>query len=505
LARATARSAEIGVRLALGAGRSRLIRQLLTESLVLAALGTLAAIPLAGWGTRALIGLASQESWRLPVRYGWHAFEFTLAIAAAAVCLFGLIPALAATRLDVHSALQAGRGAVAGTRARLGRALIAAQIAIALVMLSCASLFMQSLWNLRHQDFGFDAAHVISADLPLEFTRGMRERHTALRGPLFDAANAIPGVRSAAVSGFGILGAMQHTVNASTPDRPAGKDDFVRAVHVSDRYFETLGLPIVVGRGTGSDDLANSPPVAVVSQTAARLLFGGANPVGRYISESSPYNAKSARLVVGVAQDVPFASARDPFGAIIYIPLAQGPVPITAVLVRPAGDPRTIAGSLRSTIARIDQNLRVGEIRPLQQILESGLGTDRTLAILSASLGALALGLTSIGVYGVIAYAVRRRTREIGLRIALGAARPDVTRLLLAGVLRLLVAGLAVGAIGAWFTMRAMRSSLFGIAASDLTIPIAAAVLLTAVALLAAWLPARRAARLDPMNALRQE
>jgi hypothetical protein len=138
-------------------------------------------------------------------------------MAAVAACLFGLIPALAATRLDVHSALQAGRAAVTGTRARIGRALIAAQIAIALVMLSCALLFTQSLWNLRHQDFGFDAAHVIAADIPLEFTRGMRERHTALRGPLFDAANALPGVRSAATSGFGILGSMQHTVNASTP------------------------------------------------------------------------------------------------------------------------------------------------------------------------------------------------------------------------------------------------------------------------------------------------
>jgi putative ABC transport system permease protein len=168
--------------------------------------------------------------------------------------------------------------------------------------------------------------------------------------------------------------------------------------------------------------------------------------------------------VVGVAQDVRFASARDPFGAVIYVPLAHDPVPVTAVLVRPAGDPRAIAGSLRAAIARVDPNLRVGEIRPLEQILEAGLGTDRTLAMLSASFGALALGLTSIGVYGVIAYAVRRRTREIGVRIALGAARPEVTRLLLAGVLHLLAVGIATGAIGAWFAMRAMRSSLFGIA-----------------------------------------
>jgi predicted permease len=374
-----------------------------------------------------------------------------------------------------------------------------------LVLLSGASLFAQSLWNLRHQDFGFDAARVIAADLPLEFTRAMMKRHTELRGPLFDAANALPGVRSAAVSGFGMLGSMQHTVTASTPERPMAKDDFVRSVHVSDRYFETLGIQLLAGRGITAEDRETSQPVVVLSQTAAKLLFGGADPVGRYLSSERQYNPKKTRLVIGVAKDVRFAGARDPFGAILYLPMTQDPAPVTAVLLRPSGDGAAAARSLRAAIARVDPNLRVGEIRPLQQTLETGLGTERSLAIISAAFAALALGLTSIGIYGVIAYAVRRRTREIGVRIALGSARPEVTRLLLAGVLRLLAAGLALGALGAFFAIRALRGALFAIAPSDIAMPLLSATLLAVVALLAGWLPARRAARLDPMDALRQE
>jgi len=283
------------------------------------------------------------------------------------------------------------------------------------------------------------------------------------------------------------------------------KDDFVRMIHVSERYFETLGIPILAGRGIMAEDRETSQRVVVLSQTAAQVLFGGADAVGRYVSGDRQYSAKSARLVVGVAQDVRFASARDPFGALLYVPMTQEPAPVTALLVRPAGDGRAVADSLRAAISRVDPNLRVGEVRSLQQALEAGMGTEWSLAVLSGSFAALALVLTSIGVYGVIAYAVRRRTREIGVRIALGAARPEVTRLLLAGVLRLLAVGVAIGGVGAFFALRALRGTLFGIAPSDVTMPVVAGLLLAAVALVAGWIPARRAGRLDPMDALRQE
>jgi predicted permease len=329
----------------------------------------------------------------------------------------------------------------------------------------------------------------------------MMKRHRALSGPLYEAANALPGVRSAAVSAFGVLGSMQHTVTASTPERPMAQDDFVRMVHVSPRYFETLGTRLVAGRGIEPQDRENAPKVVVLSQTAARTLFGGADPVGRYVSMDRQYNAQKTRLVIGVAQDVRFGSAREPFGALLYVPLAQEPAPVTAVVLRTAGPLQ----GLRGPLAAIDPSVRVGDVRPLLERIDTGLATDRTLAILSACFGVLALALTSVGVYGVIAYAVRRRTREIGVRMALGAARGEVTRLMLAGVARLLAMGLALGAVGAYLAMRAMRGTLFGIADWDVTMPLIAAVVLVTVALLAGWLPARRAGRLDPMEALRQE
>ncbi|MBS1855448.1 MAG: ABC transporter permease, partial [Acidobacteria bacterium] len=504
-ARAGARAAELGVRIALGAGRRRLVRQLLTESLVLGILGAAAAVPAAMWGTRALIALASGGAWQLPVAFGWNLLAAAAGIALLATCLFGLAPALMATRIDVRSALEAGRSPMTGARARLGRALIAAQVAISLTMLSGASLLAQSLWNLRHQDFGFDAEHVVAADLPVEFVPAMLRRATALRGPLFDAANALPGVRSAAVSSFGMLGSITYSTWAAAPGHPMAKGDFIRLVCVSARYFETLGIPILEGRGIAAEDRGTSPKVVVLSQTAARTMFGGENPVGRHISMDREYNAAKAILVIGVAHDVRYASARDPFGIVLYVPLEQNPAPVTAILIRPAGDPRAAERSLRAAIARVDPDLRVGQIRPLADTLESGLASERTLAVLSGGFGLLALTLTCVGVYGVIAYAVRRRTREIGVRIALGAGRGDVTAMLLAGVLRLLATGLVPGAVGAYFAVRALRGTLFGIAAWDLTMPAASAAVLAGAALAAAWLPARRAALLDPMDALRRE
>jgi predicted permease len=463
-------------------------------------------MPLARAGNRALVALASGGAWRLPVNFGWAALLFTLAVAGAAICLFGLAPALAATRLDVNAALQAARPAASGgSRTRMAQSLVVAQIAIALVMLSGASLFARSLWNLRHQNFGFEAARVVAADLPLEFTAGMRRRHTALAGPLEDAAVRIPGVRSAAVSSFGLLGSMQHTVTASTPDRPMAKSDLIRRVHVSVRYFETLGIPILAGRGVTAEDREHSPPVVVLSQTAARTLFLGTDPVGHYLSDGREYNAKNVKLVIGVAQDVRFAGPRDPFGAVEYVPLAQEPAPVTAILIRPAGEPRSMTGALRAAIRAVAGDLRIGEIRPLDEILDAGLGTERTLATLSASFGLLALILTCVGVHGVIAYSVRRRTREIGVRIALGADRASVTAMLLGGVGRLLGLGLLLGGCGTFAAVGVLRGTLFGIDARDYSMPLLAALILSSVAMLSGWLPARRGARLDPMDALRHE
>jgi putative ABC transport system permease protein len=508
LGRATARTQEIGVRLALGAGRARIARQLLTESVVLSALGTAAALLLATSGARWLVAWASAAGgWGLSLALEWRHLAFTAAIAVAATCLFALVPAWAATRIDVQSALQSAHLGCRGGRFRnrLGRCLIVAQLSVSLTLLSAAALLVHSLWNLRHQDFGFDAERVVMAEVPLEFTNAMIRRNTALRQPLFDRMNAIPGVRSAAVDAFGPLGSVQYTCFLSTPERPAQPGDFTRRVHISPRYFETIGTPILAGRGITEADRANSPKVVVLSQTAARTVFGRANPLGRFVSADRTFESKDALQVVGVAHDVRFFNPRDPFGFVLYVPLAQAPAPITAVLLRAASDPARLAPTVRSAFHEVDPTLLVGAIRPLAASVEGQIGNERLLALLATCFGLLALALTAVGVYGVIAYSVQRRTREVGIRLALGAGRAAVSRMIMGDVALLALAGTLLGAAGAITATRALRSTLFAFGPADYSLLLAAAAVLLLISTAAGYLPARRAARLDPMRALRQQ
>jgi predicted permease len=507
LGRATERTQEIGVRLALGAGRSRITRQLLTESLLLSALGTAFALVFATAGARWLVTWASATAdWRLSLAFEWRHLAFTAAIAVAATCLFALAPAWAATRIDVHSALQSTRGHSGGSiHNRLGRCLIVAQLAVSLTLLSVAALLAHSLWNLRRQDFGFDANHVLTVEVPLEFTKTMIRRNTALRQPLYDRMNAISGVRSAAVDAFGVMDGTVFTCWLSTPERPSQPGDYTRRVHVSPRYFETIGTPILAGRGITESDRSDAPKVVVINQTAARSLFGRANPIGRFLSTGKTFESKDALQVVGVAQNVRFFNPRDPYGFVLYVPLAQAPAPVTAVLLRAVSDPAHLAATVRAAFREVDPAVFVGAIHPLADRVEAQLSTEKLLALLSACFGVLALALTAVGVYGVIAYAVQRRTREIGIRLALGAERAAVSRMMMRDVALLAVAGTLLGAGGAIAATRALRSMLFAFAPADYGLLLAAAALLFLIAAGAGYLPARRAARLDPMNALRQQ
>jgi predicted permease len=505
LGRAAARSQEIGVRLALGAGRARIARQLLTESLLLSVLGTGAALVLAERGASWLVAWGSAAGdWRLSLGLEWRHLAFTAAIAVAATCLFALAPAWTATRLDLHSALQ-GSYSAGRFRNRLGRFLIVAQLAVSLTLLSAAALLAHSLWTLRHQDFGFDAGHVLMADIPLEFTKAMMRRNTAIRQPLYDRMNTLPGVRSAAVDAFGVMGSLVHTCFLSTPERPCQPGESTRLVHISERYFETIGTPILAGRGITEADRADSPKVVVLSRNAAHTLFGNANPLGRFISSDKRFESKDALQVVGVAGDVRFSNPRDPFGFVLYVPLTQDPAPVTAVLLRAASDPARLAPTVRAVFHEVDPALFVGAIHPLAESVESQLSNDKLLALLSTCFGLLSLALTAVGVYGVIAYATQRRTQEIGIRLALGAERAAVSRMMMGEVARLAFAGTMLGAAGAVAATRALRSMLFAFAPGDYALLVAAAALLLLIAAAAGYLPARRAARLDPMNALRQQ
>lgn len=507
LGRATARTHEIGVRLALGAGRGRLIRQLLTESVLLSVFGSAAALALAHWGAQALVVLAAEgQNWQVTLDAGWRVLAFTAAVTVAATCLFGVAPALAATRVDLHAALQGSRRGQTGGRQRqvLGRVLVVAQVSLALMLLSGAALLVGSLWNLRHQDFGFQDDHVLMAQLPWEFNPRMMARYAALSEPLYDRINRLPGVRSAAFSGFGPMGGDQHTGPLSSPERPSRKSDNNRIVHVSGRYFETMGIRIVAGRGIGEGDRADAPKALVLSETAARQIFGGANPVGRLVTQATRFDAQNAWQVVGVAADVRFANPGEPFGFLIYVPMAQAPAPITAVILRTGGDPALATGNLRAALHELDPEMAVGAIRPLSDTIDTQLGHERLLAMLATCFGLLALTLTSVGVYGVISYAVERRTQEIGIRVALGASRDQVTGVLMKEVGLLVAISAALGGAGAVAVTRGMRTMLFGFGAHDFGLVLAAALLPIGIASLAGFLPARRAARLDPMAALRE-
>jgi predicted permease len=507
LGRAAARTHEIGVRLALGAGRARLVRQLLTESLLLAAAGSLLALAVAWRASQALLVMASgAEQFQLSLDWGWRATAFTAAIAVAATVLFGAAPALIATRIEVNAALQGARRGVAGSPSRhlAGRALIAAQISVSLLLLTGAALLVQSLWNLRHQDFGFQAGRVLTVNLPIEFNKTMMERNKRVLPLLYDRLNALPGVRAAALSAFGPMAGIQHTVTISLPERPYRDTDYTRFVHITPQYFEAMGVRIVAGRGITADDRAGAPKVAVLSQTAARTLFGDGDPLGRIISGGRTFDARGSLRVVGVAHDVRFLP-RDPYGALVYVPFTQEPAPATEALLETAGDPTALAGAVRAAIRDIDPSLPVGEIRSLADQVDQNLSHEKMMAALSACFGLVALALTCIGVYGVVSYAVKGRAHEIGVRIALGARRRQVALALVKGIAWPAGASLLAGGAACIALRPAIRSQLFGIAPHDLSMLAASAALIVCIAGLAAYLPARRAAQLDPMQALREE
>jgi hypothetical protein len=318
----------------------------------------------------------------------------------------------------------------------------------------------------------------------------MMKQRAALRQPLYERMNALPNVRSAAVSAFGLMGSIEHTCFLSTTGRPAQPGDYARRVHISERYFETIGTPILAGRGIMESDRANSPNVVVLSQTAARAVFGGANPVGRLVSTGKTFESKDALKVVGVAQDVRFANPREPFGFVLYVPLTQDPAPVTAVLVRTASDPVRVASAVRGAFREVDPTLLVGAIQPLGASVEAQLSNEKLLA------------LTAVGVYGVIAYSVQRRTQEIGMSGAWRRTRRGVAHDY--GMSDCWFSRVLWWAARAFGATRALRSVLFGFDAGDYSLLLAAAGVLFLIAGAAGYLPARRAARLDPMSALRQ-
>jgi predicted permease len=512
LARASVRAREVAVRLAIGASRGRLVRQLLAESLLLALLGAALGAMLAQVLSRGLIAFISTGGNPVFVGLGVDArvLGFTTGLAVITCLLFGLAPALRATHLSPVNAMRAGgRGTTAG-RERFGlrRALVATQVALSLVLLVGALLFVRSLRNLVTTHAGFQAEGVLEVNLDLSRPAYSKERLRVVNRELLDRLSSRPGVVSVAQVWFTPISGSGWNNNIGVDGAPAeasGKESFFNSIGPG--YFRTMGTALIAGRDFNDRDTLTSPAVAIVNQTFASKFFGGANPVGRtFRREAEAGKQEPFYQIVGLVENTKYYELREEFLPVGYFPLAQDAdtrAESTFVL-RTRGSVGELMKHVKSAVAEVSPVINI-ELRSMSRQLEESLLRERLMATLSGGFGLLAGLLATLGLYGVIAYMVARRRNEIGVRIALGADRGKVIRLVLREASLLLVVGLSAGAALALWAGRAAATLLFGLKPHDPVTMLAAMAVLVLVALASAYGPARRAADLEPMVALRDE
>jgi predicted permease len=510
LARSTARQREMAVRLALGASRMRLVRQFITESVLMSLIGGGLGLLFAYWGAGILIALVSRGPTSPPLDTdpNLRVFVFTLTVSLLAGITFGLVPALRATQGELAPALKEDARTVTAGRSkqRLGKALVGAQVALSLLLLIGAGLFVRSLQKLKSLDPGFNRENVLLLRIDARATGYKDVRLTNLYTQLLERVAAVQGVRSASLSFMGLFGGgswgNKISVQGYTPTPNETLHTFANAVGPT--YFETMGMSLRLGRAFTPHDNENAPKVAVVNESMARRYFGSENAIGRRFGLGGPENSGKIEIV-GVVRDAKYTSLREAPRAMTYVPFLQYPAPLTGLEVRTAGIPSALAGSIRQAIQAVDKNLPVLEVTTLADQVDSSLIQERLFAKLSSAFSLLALALSCVGLYGLMAYSVTRRTGEIGLRMALGAERRDVLWLILREVLVLVLIGVAMGIPAALAGTQLISSFLFGLTPSDPGTIAVAALLMVAVAALAGYLPARRASRVDPMVALRHE
>jgi macrolide transport system ATP-binding/permease protein len=508
LSRAATRQAEVSLRQALGASRARLLRQLLTESLLLALLGGIVGVLLAQWGVSLLVARVAATS-PLDVKPDASVLLFSVGISLVAGVLFGIAPALRATRTDLTSALK--EKATQGRRGyfNLGSVLVVAQVAVSLVLLVGAGLFARSLVNLQKEDLGFNRDNVLLASIDSRLAGYKPAELNTLYRQLYDRLSALPNVRSVSMASYSPLSGSNSSsslvVRGYTPQK--GEDIDVTHLQIGPRYAETLGIPLLLGREFNLQDTAASTKVAVVNQSFVDAYLAGQNPIGRRITFDGDSD-KDDLEIVGVIGDIKAASAREKADRAVYQPIFQVQDQQTynnTLELRTAGDPQGIAGEVRAAITQVDDKLPIISLTSLRVQTEESLSEERLLAQLVSFFGLLGLALSCVGLYGIMAHAVVRRTNEIGIRMALGAERRDIVWMVLKESLMLVGAGLLIGVPAAWAGSHLIASQLFGLNPSDpMTLGISA-VLLTFVAALAGYIPARKASRVNPLVALRYE
>lgn len=510
LARASAREKEISIRVALGAGRGRVAQQVLTECLLLSFVGALFALAVAVYGRQALVVMASDPA--NPIRgfdqgMDWRILSITVGFALLTTVLFGLVPAIRSSQVRVADALKmatSGTG-IGRERRRLGKLLIASQVSLSVIMLAGTALMLRTVGNLRAVDTGFRPDNVLLVRFAFEPSMDGLNRLARIAAPLGERLRSLPEIVATGFSTYGGLSNSYQTTSVALPSGPPEAFQDIRMNLVSAGYFEAYGIELLQGRSFRESDTSDSPKVVIVNLTAARRFFPGEDPLGKRFSLDARFKASDSFEVVGVSRDAKWRNLREDVWPTIFVSLGQVKNPALFVTIRTQRKPAALAGTLRSVVRETDPQLGIDLITTLEDEVKSSMRTELMLTKLTGVFGMLALLLVSTGIYGIISYSVSRRTREFGIRLALGADTWRIRSIVLREVAITTCAGIVAGLPVAMLAGSLVEKVLFGVKAHDAVALGAAVLLIVIAALSAAWIPARRASSVEPITALRWE
>ncbi len=512
LARATARTKEVGVRLSIGASRTRLVRQFLTESLVLSALGGVVGLLLAWSASRALVLLLSErrQGFGLVPALDLRVLAFTAGITFLTGIVFGLVPAIRGTRINLNDSLRdSGRVTASGGRLNLAKGLVIVQVAFSLLLVAGAGLFLRTLWNLQSVGLGYQREHLLMVN-----TDGLTAGYDGPRLPglwrdLTDRLRALPGVQGVTYSSNGLFSGSESAdeIDVEGFNPTNDNEKYSRFDRIGPQYFSTVGIPLLLGRDIGQQDTASSPRVCVINEAFAKMFFKDRNPIGRHITERFG-DQKQTHEIVGVAKNARDHRLRDEVPPRFYMPGDQamdGPTRFAVFEIRTAGDPEQMVNAVRKTILAVNEDLPVRNARPLVESIDLANSQPRMVARLCSIFGVMALLLAATGLYGVLSYGVARRTNEIGIRMALGAGKGRVIQMILRETGVMIAIGVVAGVIFTAIGVQLVKSKLYGLGVLDPLAVTASVAILGLVALIAGYIPAVRAARVNPTQALRHE